>query len=140
MYQGDVIASGSFQNMAGAANSQYLARYNRGTNTWSAFPGGINMGISNAFGTSFATLGTDLYVGGFFSNAGGMPDTKSIARWDGSAFNSLHTGWGPDTVNAVWSMLATDEIGGVPRVYFGGGFDVLNGQPAGCIASWDGTS
>ncbi|MBS0195204.1 MAG: hypothetical protein JSR77_00440 [Planctomycetes bacterium] len=78
--------------------------------------------------------------GGFFADATGLPDTKSIARWDGSAFHSLHTGWAFDSVNAVWCLLNTDAIGGQRRLYIGGGFDNIGGQPAGCIASWDGTT
>ena len=35
---------------------------------------------------------------------------------------------------------ATDAIGGQERLYIGGGFDTIAGQPAGCIASWDGTT
>ncbi len=140
LYQGDLYASGSFTNMAGVANTQYLARYNRTANTWSPVGGGLRNGISNAFGTYFANMGSDLYIGGFFSNADGLPDTKSIVRWDGSAYHSLGTGWGPDTVNAVWSLHTTSAIAGSPRLYIGGGFDTVAGQPAGCLAVWDGTT
>ena len=140
IYQGDLITSGSYTQMAGVSGSQYLTRYNRATNSWSSFGTGLGNGISNAFGTSFAEFNGDLIVGGFYSNATGLPDTKSISRWDGSAFHSMGTGWGPDTVNAVWSLLVTDAIGGTNKLYVGGGFDTIAGQPAGCIASWDGTS
>ncbi len=139
-FQGDLIASGSFTSMGGVANTQYLARFNRSAGAWEPMGGGIGAGISNAFGTSFAEFGGDLYVGGFFAETVGVPGTKSIARWDGTDFHSLGTGWGFETVNAVWSLLATDAIGGQNRLYIGGGFDAIAGQPAGCIASWDGTT
>lgn len=139
-YQGDLIVSGSFTGMGGVANTQYLARLNQGSGLWEPLGAGIGAGISNAFGTSFAEFHGDLYVGGFFAEAIGVAGTKSIARWDGSAFHSLGTGWGFETVNAVWSLLSTDAIGGQERLYIGGGFDTIAGQPAGCIASWDGTT
>ncbi len=140
IYQGDLVVSGSFPSMAGAASTQFLARLDRDSGVWSSFGPGLGSGISNAFGTSFAEMGGDLFVGGFFADAAGVPDTKSIARWDGSAFHSLGTGWAFDSVNAVWSLLATDAIDGQDRLYIGGGFDNIAGQPAGCIAQWDGTT
>ncbi|MCX5690636.1 MAG: hypothetical protein NTV94_12795 [Planctomycetota bacterium] len=140
IYEGDLVASGSFPNMAGAPNTQFLARYNRSSNAWSGFGAGLGSGISNGFGTSFAHYQNNLYVGGFFADAAGLPDTKSIARWDGTAFHSLGTGWRFDSVNAVWTLLTSDAIGGQEKLYIGGGFDNIAGVPAGCIASWDGTT
>ena len=139
-YNNKLIASGSFTDMASVANTAYIAQYDLTANTWSSVGGGLGSGISNAFGTSFSTFGNDLIVGGFFANAAGVADTKSIARWDGTAYHSLRTGWAFDSVNAVWSLLTTDAIGGQNRVYIGGGFDTIAGMPAGCIASWDGTT
>ena len=140
LYQGDLVVSGSFPLMAGVPSTQYLARYNRTTNAWSSFGQGLGSGISNAFGTSFEHFNGDLIVGGFFADAEGVADTKSIARWDGTQFHSLGTGWPFNTVNAVWSLLTSDAIGGQDRLYIGGGFDNIAGQPAGCIAMWDGTT
>lgn len=138
-YQGDVIASGSFQGIGGVAGTKYLARYSVASNTWSAFGAGLGDAPSNSFGTSFAEMNGDLYVGGFYADANGVPDTKSISRWDGSAFHSLGTGWAFNSVNSVWSMKSSDLFGG-PKVFFGGGFDILASQPAGCVGVWDGTN
>ncbi len=139
-YGGKLIASGSFTEMAGVAGTSYIAQYDEVTNTWSSLGGGLTPGIGNAFGTSFAEYNGDLYVGGFFTTANNVPGTKSIARWDGTQYNSLGTGWGPDTVNAVWSMLTSDAFGGQNRLYFAGDFQTLAGQPAGGVAMWDGTT
>ena len=140
IYEGDLVASGSFPNVAGVAGTQFLGRYNRSSNTWSSFGAGLGSGISNGFGTSFAHYRGDLIVGGFFADAAGLADTKSIARWDGAAFHSLGTGWAFDSVNAVWTLLSSEAIGGTETLYIGGGFETIAGQPAGCIASWDGTT
>jgi hypothetical protein len=123
-----------------AHSPTFLGRYNRSTNTWSSFGAGLGSGISNGFGTSFAHYRGDLIVGGFFADAAGLADTKSIARWDGAAFHSLGTGWAFDSVNAVWTLLSSEAIGGTEKLYIGGGFETIAGQPAGCIASWDGTT
>jgi trimeric autotransporter adhesin len=139
IYQGDLVASGSFTNMAGVADTKYIARYNIAGNTWTPFLIGLGDAPSNSFGTSFAHMGGDLYVGGFFADAAGVADTKSIARWDGTQFHSLGTGWAFNSVNSVWSMTASDFLGS-GRVFFGGFFETLNGQPAGCVGMWDGTS
>ncbi len=68
-----------------------------------------------------------------------LPDTKSIVRWDGAAYHSMVTGWNPDGVNAVWSLCSTSQFGG-PKVFFGGGFDSVNGLPAANVGVWDGTT
>ncbi len=139
-YQGSIVATGSFTEMAGVAGSSYVAAYDTGTDTWSPLSNGLTMGIGNAFGTSFAEYNGDLYIGGSYAFASSVPDTRAIARFDGTSFHSLGTGWGPDTVNAVWSMYATSAIGGQNRLYFAGTFDTVAGQTAGSVAMWDGTT
>jgi hypothetical protein len=36
--------------------------------------------------------GSDVYVGGVFTDAGGNPNADRIARWDGSAWQALGGG------------------------------------------------
>jgi hypothetical protein len=139
MYQGDLVVSGSFKGMANVPDTKYIARWDFDTSTWSPFLTGLGDAPSNSFGTSFAQMGGDLYVGGFFADAAGVPDTKSIARWDGTQFHSLGTGWGFNTVNAVWSMTASNFTG-QDRVYFGGYFNPFNETDSRSVAMWDGTS
>ena len=78
--------------------------------------------------------GTNLYVGGNFTHAGGNP-ASNIALWNGSAWSALGTGviqggGGVAFVNA----LAVD--GG--KLYAGGLFTTAGGNPAWNIARWDG--
>ncbi len=139
IYQGDLVVSGSFMDMAGVTGTKYLARYDQDTGTWSPFLSGLGDAPSNSFGTSFAQMGGDLYVGGFYADAAGVPDTKSISRWDGTQFHSLGTGWAFNSVNSVFSMTASDFLG-TDRVFFGGFFETLGGQPSGGVGMWDGTT
>jgi hypothetical protein len=77
-----------------------------------------------------------LYVGGGFSNAGGVADADRIARWNGSTWSAVgtspFTGAG-DRVDAI----AVDG----DDVYIGGTFKNAGGDPdADHIAVWDGAS
>ncbi len=143
VYQGDLIASGSFPAMGSIPGTGYLARYDFDTSTWNAMGAGLNPGPNNAFGTSFTEMNGDLYIAGFWQNASGVEGTRSLARWNGTEFLPVNTGWvlppegGP--VHAVWSCTSSDVFGG-PKVFFGGSFETLNGAPAAHVASWDGTT
>lgn len=143
VYQGDLIASGSFPAMGSIPNTSYLARYDFDTSSWQPLGGGLIAGPNNAFGTSFTEMNGELYVAGFFQTAAGLPGTRSLARWNGTDFLPVNTGWvlpaGGGPVHAVWSCTSSDFLGS-PRVFFGGSFEELNGQPAAHVAMWDGTT
>ena len=75
--------------------------------------------------------GSDVYVGGSFTHAGGNP-ASHIARWDGSSWSALGSG-----VNGgVYAVDYSDT--GV--LYMGGSFTQVGGSPINRIASWNGTS
>jgi hypothetical protein len=81
---------------------------------------------------SLAVDGSNVYVGGIFSSAGGVPNTLRIAKWDGSAWSALGTG-AANQVNALL-VVGTD-------LYAGGQFFSMGGVPGTqFIARWDGTS
>ena len=95
--------------------------------SWTLLGGGLN---SSVF--TIALVGSDLYAGGLFSNAGGNPSADRIAKWDGSSWSALGSGL-PGTVIAI-------AISG-SNVYAGGGFFDAGGDVnADKIARWDGTS
>ena len=77
--------------------------------------------------------GPALYVGGFFTMAGGA-DARSIARWDGVQWSPLGSGIDGGTVLA---MAAYDDGSG-PALYAAGSFTTAGGVPADDIARWDG--
>ncbi len=85
---------------------------------------------SNA--VAMAVLGTNLYVAGFFTNAGGIT-ANHIAQWNGAAWSSPGGGVvGKGSVNAL------TVIGN--NLYAGGSFTNIGGVAANFLAKWDGTN
>ena len=73
----------------------------------------------------------DLIIGGRFSNAGGVPGTESIARWDGYQWVSIGAEFGTQVFDlAVYNG----------ELYAGGLFLQSGGAVASFLARWDGTT
>jgi len=79
---------------------------------------------------AIAVSGTDVYVGGYFTTAGGVSANR-IAKWDGTSWSALGTGMNGN-VEAI-AISGTD-------IYAGGGFRTAGGVSADRIAKWNGTS
>jgi hypothetical protein len=79
-------------------------------------------------------VGTVLYVGGIFQNAGGKPNADRIAKWDGTEWSSLGS-----AALGTGSVRAIAHYGG--KIYAGGNFQDAGGDPdADNLAVFDGTS
>ena len=86
---------------------------------------------------TFTNVGSTLYVGGDFINAGGLAKADHIATWDGHAWSALGGGLGDDP-SAVYAI-AVDPVTGT--VFAGGSFVDAGGDVhADEIAKFDGTS
>jgi hypothetical protein len=121
-YNGELVAAGSF-GIFGLAVS-HVASWN-GT-SWSALGGGVTGTPSGLMPiTSLVAHGGDLYAGGNFTTAGGVP-APGIARWDGIAWHAVGSGFTSvtalGTVGAA--LVAAGTFGGTPNV----------------VASWNGAS
>ena len=105
--------------------------FNSCVNAWSPLTSGTNGEV-----WALAVIGTDLYVGGAFTTAGGNV-SNHIAKWDGSAWSPLlSTNTGIDGLNGTVTALAV--IG--TDLYAGGWFTTAGGIPALNIAKWDGSN
>ncbi len=77
-------------------------------------------------------VGSKLYVGGQFTNAGGIAAADRVAVWNGSAWAAVGAGLTNGSVNAI----AVDGT----KVYVGGAFVNAGGDAnADNLAVWDGT-
>jgi Immunoglobulin domain len=88
---------------------------------WVSLGSGMNGGVS-----ALAVSGTNLYAGGGFTTAGGVP-ANYIAKWDGSTWSALGSG-----VNGAVIALAVSGT----NLYAGGYFTTAGGAYG--IAKWDG--
>jgi len=92
----------------------------------------VGTGLGSTFGSgtvyAMAVRGSDLFVGGSFTTAGGG-GANNIAKWDGSAWSALGTGVG-STVQAL-AVMGED-------LYAGGGFTTAGGAAASLVAKWNG--
>lgn len=76
----------------------------------------------------------DLVAAGSFNNAG-----QNIAAFDGASWRPLGSGLN-GTVRAL-QVFDPDGLGPIPELLIAGGsFTMAGGQPASCIAAWDGES
>jgi hypothetical protein len=127
-----LYAGGSFANAGGVAANR-VARWNGAT--WA--PLGSGIGGFQAQVNALTTFddgtggGPSLYVGGSFSNAGGVP-ASGVARWNGVSWSAVGTGAG--FVNALVAF--DDGSGGGPMLYAGSGFAFETAK----VKRWSGSS
>ncbi|MFH2054761.1 MAG: FlgD immunoglobulin-like domain containing protein, partial [bacterium] len=103
--------------------------------TWEQLgtPLGGNPSCYSTYLEAFANYGDDLIVAGGFQTANGAP-VNGIARWDGSSWSALGSGFGGDCPD-VKALVVYDD-----KLIAGGRFETAGGVAASNIASWNGTS
>ncbi|MCL6647487.1 MAG: hypothetical protein K6U89_04060 [Chloroflexi bacterium] len=126
---GQLYVGGLFSE-AGGVPAANVARWEPATARWSALGSGITLGAPDAPAVvlALAGLGPDLYVAGFFQEAGGAP-ARNLARWDGQRWWPLGAGISGGQVTAL------APFGGM--LVAGGVFREAGGQPAANLAQWD---
>jgi len=133
----DLYAGGYFTDAGGVA-ANYIAKWDG--SAWSALGSGISGRVysqptvwTGPSVSALAVIGTNLYAGGEFTNAGGVP-ANCIAKWDGSAWSALGSGVGG------YAPCVLALAGRGTDLYAGGAFTTTGGVPANCIAKWDGSA
>ena len=145
----DLYVGGSFTDVNNGGTTlsaaDYVAKWD-GTN-WSALgSSGPNSGSLNSYVYALAVSGTNLYVGGDFSNVNNSGTTLTaadyIAKWDGTNWSALGSGSSGDgSLNYYVRALAVSGS----NLYVGGNFTNVNngGTVLGAadrVAKWDGTN
>jgi len=124
----EVFAGGHF-TASGSVPISRIARWD-GTN-WTALGSGLVESGAQSFALAIAIQGSNVFVGGSFSSAGGVP-ASNIARWNGMNWFATGEGLTGGSVGALYTM--------EPHIYAGGSFRRSGVIPVECIARWDGTS
>ena len=125
----DVYVGGNFPSAGGVPGTQGIAKWNG--SSWSALGSGIG-GIFNPYVLAIAVSGTDVYVAGSFTSAGGVAANK-IAKWNGSSWSALGTGLGDGASVQAIAVSGSD-------VYVGGSFTSAGGVAANNVAKWNGSA
>lgn len=125
-----LYVGGSFATAGGL--SAYLVAKWTGS-AWDTMGDGMDNGTSvNDMAVFDDGSGMALYVGGNFTQAGGV-STNRVAKWDGSAWSGLGVGLN----NPVSALTATNEpsiLG--PALYVAGSFSTAGGAAASRVAKW----
>src|SRR5690242_15460298 len=120
----DLYAGGAF-TVAGGVLVNHIGRWD-GTNWWPLGTGVTGPGSMPAV-NAIIMLGSDVYVAGSFTNAGGIT-ASNIARWNGSSWSALGTGLaGQADSMAVYNG----------ELYVTGNFTQADDTNANYIAKWD---
>ncbi|MGQ9927994.1 MAG: hypothetical protein ACUVS4_14120, partial [Chloroflexaceae bacterium] len=125
----DVYVGGQFTDAGGNPDTDCIARWDGAR--WHALGSRLSGIYSGSCSVNIIVVsGSNVYVGGRFTNAGGNPNANYIARWDGAQWHALGSG-----VNTAVSAIAVSGS----NVYVGGRFTNAGGNPnADYIARWDG--
>ncbi|MEX2364186.1 MAG: hypothetical protein WD597_11210, partial [Balneolaceae bacterium] len=109
-----------------SGNSMSPGTYSSDDNYWE------QLGAEGVNGIVYAIviMGSNIYVGGDFTQAQGMP-ASNIAMWNGSTWSAVGTG-----TNGIVRALAVSGT----DLYAGGDFSVAGGTSANYIAKWNGAS
>ncbi|MDD2942791.1 MAG: carboxypeptidase regulatory-like domain-containing protein [bacterium] len=129
-FGGQLYAGGEFDNAAGIAAADRIARWN-GSN-WSALPGGWTPNVFTYI-YSMEEFQSELYIGGYFSDAAGDPNADNLVVFNGSNFHSLNNtafGFGP----ALYGQKTVSD-----RLYLTGSFFAVGPDAASTNAYWNGS-
>jgi len=121
-----------FLGILGATNTAIL-KWDSITKSMSALGTGMQ-DTSQAEVSVLAASGTDLYASGSFLSAGGVADTKAIAKWNGTAWSSIGA---VGATGYAWPM-AMVVIG--TDLYVGGTFTQFCGITANYIIKYNGST
>ncbi|MDB5270732.1 MAG: hypothetical protein JWP58_3772 [Hymenobacter sp.] len=129
----DVLVGGLFAT-AGGTTVGRLARWDGSAwNALGAAANGVFGSVTNDI-RAVVVSGTDVYVGGPFTQVGGVA-ANYVAKWNGTAWSSLGTG----TANGTDDVVESLAISGT-TLYAGGRFLNAGGNPASHVAKWNGTA
>jgi hypothetical protein len=138
---GNLYGVGTFINLAGILQADYVAKYSGGA--WQAMGSGLDPGVGAVDGItrSITTKGTDVFIGSDALDIGGFANADHVAKWNGSAWSALgsNTAGGNGWFTTTTSINALDAAG--TELVAAGQFQDANGDPlADHVAAFDGSA
>ncbi|MBA4251862.1 MAG: hypothetical protein C0425_08355 [Chlorobiaceae bacterium] len=128
---GTNLYAGGFFTYAGGISANNIAKWDG--SSWSALGSGVFESYFNSRVRALAVKGTELYVGGYFTKAGGL-SANFIAKW-----NISTSSWSP-----LGSGISGDDIWALATIgsdlYAGGQFSSAGSGSASRVAKWDGST
>jgi hypothetical protein len=130
-----VVVGGDFTE-AGGVSANSVARFNTQTNTWSSLGTGSSNGVNN-YVNALAVVGNEVYVGGDFTEAGGV-SANGVARFNTqtNTWSSLGTGSSNGVSGGIVSAVNALAVVG-NEVYVGGDFTEAGGVSANRVARFN---
>ncbi len=122
----NVYVGGAF-TAAGQTNANYIARFD-GTNWYSLGSGIGPVGVGSTVVNALSVTNGNLYVGGYFSTAGGV-SAANAAMWDGTNWH----GFSGSPGGIVYTIAARPD-----GVYASGTYYTGTQYGAGYLTRWDG--
>jgi hypothetical protein len=124
------LYAGGYFYTAGGVTAYLVAKWDG--SGWQALGSGIAMDSTLSLVRALGVSGTDLYVGGWFDKAGGVP-ANCIAKWDGSVWSALGSGISGGSANTSTAVnaLAADRVG---HLIVGGNFSLAGTNASPYIA------
>lgn len=84
----DLYLAGEFQNAGGILTADFVTKWN-GSSYAPLGSNGAGNGALNSSAYGVTVLGTDVYVGGAFTNVLGIPEADILARWTGTTWTAV---------------------------------------------------
>jgi hypothetical protein len=127
----EVVVGGVFTS-AGGVSANRVARFNTQTNTWSTLGTGSSNGVNSTV-YALAVVGNEVYVGGFFTSAGGVSANR-VARFNTqtNTWSSLGTGSSNGVNSTVYALAVVGN-----EVVVGGSFTSAGGVSANYVARFN---
>lgn len=132
---GNLYAGGSFTT-AGAVAANCIAVYKN--YAWQAMADGVLNNASpgsEAVDAIFVDTNGSVYLSGYFDEASGQT-IQNVARWNGSAFESLGAGFTAASTAVAFRILRTAP----DALIFAGGVEVADNPNIAGVARWNGSA
>jgi len=129
---GPALYAGGSYTAIGGVRANRIAKFDG--KTWSP----LGTGLSNAECYALGSYDGNLYAAGYFDQAGGVSGTAKLARWNGTAWESLGANLALFS-NQLWDLTTFDDGTG-EALYITGNFTGIGNTAADYVARYDGES